>query len=118
METYLLVAGAFQAVVNPMMIRTRPCVKAVDESSGNPNSKIAAKGMDEPALICDNTILPELGNFWDKKSPIHPPNNDPNEAATINKVQRVAVVTWEKPISSNQSVAKDKPDQGNDPNTP
>lgn len=93
MDTYLLVAGAFQAEVNPMMTKTRPCMKAVDESSGNPNSKIAAKGMTEPALICDNIILPALGNRRDKKSPIHPPNRDPNEAATMNRVQRVAVVT-------------------------
>lgn len=118
MDTYLLVAGPFQDMLNPMMNKTRPCMKAVDGSSGNANSKIAARGMAEPELICDNIILPELGKRWDKISPIFPPNRAPNEPATTNRVQSNAVVTWEKPLSSNQRVANDKADQGNDPETP
>ncbi|MCH89822.1 hypothetical protein A2U01_0010724 [Trifolium medium] len=103
---------------NPMMNRTRPCMTAVDGSSGNPNNRIAARGTAEPELICDNIILPEFGNLCDKLSPIHPPSRPPNETATINSDQSNAVVMWEKPISSNQRVANDNADHGNDPETP
>lgn len=118
MYTYLFVAGAFQDIEKPMMKKTRPCKKAVDGSSGKANSKMAAKGMAEPELICDSIILPEFGNLCANISPIFPPNRPPNEAASTNRVQSNAVFTWEKPISSNHSVANDNADQGNVPETP
>lgn len=114
----MFVAAAFQLTVNPMMHKTRPCDSAVEGSSGKASSKIAARGIAEPELICERIILPALGNFWARTSPIFPPHNAPIDVATAKSVQRNAVVLWEKPMSSNHMGANARDDQGNDPETP
>lgn len=58
-------------------------MKAVEGSSGNARSKIAAKGMAEAVLICDKIILPELGKCLARTSPIQPPNRPPSEKAMM-----------------------------------
>lgn len=90
-ETYLLVAGAFQEMINPVTKNTKPCITAVEGSSRNPSIKIAAKGTAEPELICDSIILPVFGNRLARISPIFPPNNPPSDKATLNRVKMVAV---------------------------
>lgn len=87
----MFVAGAFQDVQSPMVKKTRPCMNAVDGSYGNTRSKIPAKGMLEPALICDSIILPELGKRLARISPILPPNRLPNEPPITKMFRRDAV---------------------------
>ena len=116
--TYLLVAAASQDAKNPRMNKASPCINAVDGSSGNTSSKTAAVGTSEAELICDRIILPELGKHFARLSPIHPPNTHPNEAPIISTVQRTAVCSWEKPISSNHIGANEKADPGIEPETP
>lgn len=93
-------------------------MNAEDGSSGNTSSKIVAKGTTEPELICDKIILLELGKHLARISPILPPNRPLNEAPTISMVQRNAIFSWEKPISSSHNGANDKASQGNDLETP
>ena len=59
--TYLFVAGAFHDVMNPIMNMARTCLKTVEGSAVNPKYKMADKGMADPALIGDKTVLPALG---------------------------------------------------------
>lgn len=119
MKTYLFVAGAFHEVVSPMMNKTKPYLKELEGSFGNPKNRIAAKGIADPELIWDRMILPQLGNLLERISPIFPPNKPPRELPTTYMVMRNAVVSCEKPISSNHMGAKeDNPDQGNVPATP
>lgn len=87
----MFVAGPFQEMQKPMINNTRPCLKAVEGSSGKASSRIAAKGMLEPELICDRIILPEFGNRFASKSPILPPNKPPSEPAMMKRVIRKAV---------------------------
>ena len=117
-NTYLLVAEAFQVMHNPMMKKTRPCINAVEGSSGNANSKIAAIGIAEPELIWDRIILPELGKRFARISPIFPPKRAPSEPEITKRVMINAVVSWEKPISSSHIGENDQADPGNDPETP
>lgn len=117
-ETYLFVAAAFQDMINPILNNTKPCMNAVEGSSGNTSKSIAAKGIADPELIWDRIILPEFGKRLARISPILPPNRPPIEVAIIKRVHSSAVVLWEKPISSNQREANDKADHGNEPETP
>ncbi|EEF29172.1 conserved hypothetical protein [Ricinus communis] len=59
-----------------MMNKTKPCMNAVDGSSGNIASRIEAKGMAEPALIYNRSIQPELGKCLARISLIVPPNKE------------------------------------------
>uniref|UniRef100_A0A7C8Z339 Uncharacterized protein n=1 Tax=Opuntia streptacantha TaxID=393608 RepID=A0A7C8Z339_OPUST len=114
----LFVAAAFQVIMSPIINKTKPCIKAEEGSLGNPNNSIAAKGMAEPALIWDKIILPELGKRIESKSPIFPPNKAPMDAAIEKRVMSSAVVSWEKPMSSNHNDVNDNADHGKDPDTP
>lgn len=103
-----LLGAAFQDIHNPT-----PCENVVEGSSGNANSRIAAKGIAEPELICERIILPPLGKCLARTSPIFPPNKAPTKS-----VHKNAVFLCEKPINSNHIGAKDSADQGIDPDTP
>ncbi|OAY70660.1 hypothetical protein ACMD2_22841 [Ananas comosus] len=83
--------GAFQEVLKPMINRTMEYATPEEGSSGKASSSTAASGIAEPALICDKTILPELGKCLARKSPIFPPKSEPIDDATENKVMRTLV---------------------------
>ena len=47
----MFVAGAFQEMQKPTMIKTKPCITPVDGSSGKTSKSIAVRGMADAELI-------------------------------------------------------------------
>ena len=78
-------------MLKPVTNMRRACPNSAEGLSGKNNINKAASGIAEPEVIWEKNILPELGKYLERQSPIFPPNGPPSELAMINILMRTPV---------------------------